>query len=205
MGIEIKNKGPESLTIDDSGKYITYTDYNKEKISLKNEGVMITEKLADKYNLKVGDNITFKIYGTNSWHTLEVTQINRAPSAQNVTISKEAYEALGYTYIPSVVYTNEKVSDDFGTVYSKEVLRENSSTMLNTMSSVIVIMIIAALLLGAVVIYNLGILSYTEKIRELATLKVLGFNSKNVGKVLKQQNLWLSVIGVIIGLPLGYK
>ena len=205
MGIEIKNEGPESLTIDDSGKYITYTDYNKEKISLKNEGVMITEKLADKYNLKVGDNITFKIYGTNSWHTLEVTQINRAPSAQNVTISKEAYEALGYTYIPSVVYTNEKVSDDFGTVYSKEVLRENSSTMLNTMSSVIVIMIIAALLLGAVVIYNLGILSYTEKIRELATLKVLGFNSKNVGKVLKQQNLWLSVIGVIIGLPLGYK
>ena len=205
MGIEIKNKGPESLTIDDSGKYITYTDYNKEKISLKNEGVMITEKLADKYNLKVGDNIIFKIYGTNSWHTLEVTQINRAPSAQNVTISKEAYEALGYTYIPSVVYTNEKVSDDFGTVYSKEVLRENSSTMLNTMSSVIVIMIIAALLLGAVVIYNLGILSYTEKIRELATLKVLGFNSKNVGKVLKQQNLWLSVIGVIIGLPLGYK
>ena len=205
MGIEIKNEGPESLTIDDSGKYITYTDYNKEKISLKNEGVMITEKLADKYNLKVGDNITFKIYGTNSWHTLEVTQINRAPSAQNVTISKEAYESLGYTYIPSVVYTNEKVSDDFGTVYSKEVLRENSSTMLNTMSSVIVIMIIAALLLGAVVIYNLGILSYTEKIRELATLKVLGFNSKNVGKVLKQQNLWLSVIGVIIGLPLGYK
>lgn len=205
MGIEIKNEGPESLTIDDSGKYITYTDYNKEKISLKNEGVMITEKLADKYNLKVGDNITFKIYGTNSWHTLEVTQINRAPSAQNVTISKEVYESLGYTYIPSVVYTNEKVSDDFGTVYSKEVLRENSSTMLNTMSSVIVIMIIAALLLGAVVIYNLGILSYTEKIRELATLKVLGFNSKNVGKVLKQQNLWLSVIGVIIGLPLGYK
>ena len=205
MGIEIKNEGPESLTIDDSGKYITYTDYNKEKISLKNEGVMITEKLADKYNLKVGDNITFKIYGTNSWHTLEVTQINRAPSAQNVTISKETYESLGYTYIPSVVYTNEKVSDDFGTVYSKEVLRENSSTMLNTMSSVIVIMIIAALLLGAVVIYNLGILSYTEKIRELATLKVLGFNSKNVGKVLKQQNLWLSIIGVIIGLPLGYK
>ena len=205
MGIEIKNEGPESLTIDDSGKYITYTDYNKEKISLKNEGVMITEKLSDKYNLKVGDNITFKIYGTNSWHTLEVTQINRAPSAQNVTISKETYESLGYTYIPSVVYTNEKVSDDFGTVYSKEVLRENSSTMLNTMSSVIVIMIIAALLLGAVVIYNLGILSYTEKIRELATLKVLGFNSKNVGKVLKQQNLWLSVIGVIIGLPLGYK
>ena len=205
MGIEIKNEGPESLTIDDSGKYITYTDYNKEKISLKNEGVMITEKLADKYNLKVGDNITFKIYGTNSWHTLEVTQINRAPSAQNVTISKETYESLGYIYIPSVVYTNEKVSDDFGTVYSKEVLRENSSTMLNTMSSVIVIMIIAALLLGAVVIYNLGILSYTEKIRELATLKVLGFNSKNVGKVLKQQNLWLSVIGVIIGLPLGYK
>lgn len=205
LGIEIKDEGPESLVIDDSGKFITYTNYNKEKMDLPDDGVMITEKLADKYNLEIGDDLTFKIYGTDTWHTLEVTAINRAPSAQNVTMSRENYESLGYTYVPAIVYTDENVNSDYGVVYDEDTLRENSSTMLNTMSSVIVIMIVAALLLGAVVIYNLGILSYTEKIRELATLKVLGFNSKMVGKVLKQQNIWLTIIGIIIGLPLGFK
>ena len=205
LGIEIKDEGLESLVIDDSGKFITYTNYNKEKMDLPDDGVMITEKLADKYNLEIGDDLTFKIYGTDTWHTLEVTAINRAPSAQNVTMSRENYESLGYTYVPAVVYTDENVNSDYGVVYDEDTLRENSSTMLNTMSSVIVIMIVAALLLGAVVIYNLGILSYTEKIRELATLKVLGFNSKMVGKVLKQQNIWLTIIGIIIGLPLGFK
>ena len=52
-------------------------------------------------------------------------------------------------------------------------------------------------------LYNLGIMSYVERSRELATLKVLGFRNKNIGKLLISQNIWLTVIGVIIGLPAG--
>ena len=52
-----------------------------------------------------------------------------------------------------------------------------------------------------VVLYSLGVMSYIERSRELATLKVLGFRSKKIGQLLISQNVWLTVIGVILGLP----
>lgn len=61
-----------------------------------------------------------------------------------------------------------------------------------------------AVLLGVIVLYNLGTMSYTERYREMATLKVLGFRDKRIGLLLIQQNLALTVIGIIIGLPAGY-
>lgn len=64
-------------------------------------------------------------------------------------------------------------------------------------------MVGGAILLGAVVLYNLGIMSYTERYREMATLKVVGFKDKKIGRLLIDQNMWLSLIGVVIGIPLG--
>ncbi len=61
----------------------------------------------------------------------------------------------------------------------------------------------AAVILGTVVLYNLGIMNYVERSRELATLKILGFRDKHIGKLLISQNIWLTLIGVVIGLPAG--
>lgn len=64
-------------------------------------------------------------------------------------------------------------------------------------------MVGGAILLDVVVLYNLGIMSYTERYREMATLKVVGFKDKKIGRLLIDQNMWLSLIGVVIGIPLG--
>ena len=64
-------------------------------------------------------------------------------------------------------------------------------------------MVGGAILLGVLVLYNLGIMSYTERYREMATLKVVGFKDKKIGRLLIDQNMWLSLIGVVIGIPLG--
>ena len=64
-------------------------------------------------------------------------------------------------------------------------------------------MVGGAILLGAVVLYNFGIMSYTERYREMATLKVVGFKDKKIGRLLSDQNMWLSLTGVVIGIPLG--
>ena len=66
-----------------------------------------------------------------------------------------------------------------------------------------VIILVVAVILGVVVLYNLGVMSYVERSRELATLKVLGFRNRTIGKLLISQNIWLTVIGVLIGLPAG--
>ena len=67
----------------------------------------------------------------------------------------------------------------------------------------IVLCTIAALVLGLVVLYNLGVMSYTERYREMATLKVVGFKDKKIGGLLIGQNLWVTLLGVLIGIPLG--
>ena len=58
-------------------------------------------------------------------------------------------------------------------------------------------------MLGLVVLYNLGVMSYTERYREMATLKVVGFNDKRIGRLLIGQNLWVTLVGVVLGIPLG--
>jgi putative ABC transport system permease protein len=58
--------------------------------------------------------------------------------------------------------------------------------------------------MGVVVLYNLGVLSYIEKVREIATLKVLGFQSIKIRMILMQQNLTITGIGALLGIPAGF-
>ncbi len=79
----------------------------------------------------------------------------------------------------------------------------NLSTMLEIMYTMLIMLVTAAVVLGIVVLYNLGVMSYTERYREMATLKVIGFKDRKIGGLLISQNIWLTVIGVILGIPLG--
>ena len=80
---------------------------------------------------------------------------------------------------------------------------DSFGSFVQIMDSMVLILVVAAVILGIVVLYNLGVMSYVERSRELATLKVLGFRSKKIGQLLISQNVWLTVIGVIFGLPCG--
>lgn len=76
--------------------------------------------------------------------------------------------------------------------------------MLERMHTLIVLLVIITIVLGVVIIYNLGILSYAEKSYQFATLKVLGFSSKKIRKIFEEQGLWLTIISIILSIPLGY-
>jgi putative ABC transport system permease protein len=67
----------------------------------------------------------------------------------------------------------------------------------------IIVLIVASVLLCLIVLYNLGIMSYMERYREMATLKVLGFRNKAIGRLLISQNLWIAVAGTLLGIPAG--
>ena len=85
----------------------------------------------------------------------------------------------------------------------KDTVMESYDTFLELMNLMVTILIFAAVILGIVVLYNLGIMSYVERKREFATLKVLGFRDRAIGKLLISQNIWLTVIGILLGLPGG--
>ena len=80
---------------------------------------------------------------------------------------------------------------------------ESFNSFVQIMDGMVIILVVAAALLGVVVLYNLGIMSYVERSRELATLKVLGFRNRAIGRLLISQNIWLTFIGVVIGVPAG--
>lgn len=212
FGIEIKvdnKKETNTLTINDAKEYLKYTDHNREYMDLSDEGIYITEKLSEKYGLKAGDVITWHIFGDDTWYTSKIAGLNRDPQSQQLNMSRKYYETLGLTYKADVLYTNEDLSEvktleGVDTIQSIDNLKTGMESMLETMKSMIILLIAVSAILGFVIIYNLGVLSFSEKQYQFATLKVLGFKNQQIKKIFVKQNLWLAIIGILIGLPLGY-
>ena len=212
FGIEIKNndkKETNTLTVNDAPNKLKYTNHNKEYMDLKDNGIYITEKLSEKYGLQVGDEITWHIFGDDNWYTCKIVGLNRDPQNQQLNMSRKYFESLGLTYRADVVYTDEDLSntktiDGVDTIQSLTTLKQGMERMLETVQTMIVLLIVVSAILGFVIIYNLGILSFTEKQYQFATLKVLGFKDKQIKNIFVKQNLWLTIVGIILGLPLGF-
>lgn len=211
-GIEIKNgkkKETNTLTVNDAPNKLKYTNHNKDYMDLKDDGIYITEKLSEKYGLKVGDEITWHIFGDDNWYTCKIVGLNRDPQNQQLNMTRKYYESLGLTYKADTVYTDEnlintKTIDGVDTIQSIATLKQGMESMLETTETMVVLLIVVSAILGFVIIYNLGILSFTEKQYQFATLKVLGFKDKQIKNIFVKQNLWLTVAGIVIGLPLGF-
>ena len=104
------------------------------------------------------------------------------------------------------IITSHDVNDSYDgvkTILSLDSLTESWDEMMESSMSIIYLLVVFAALLSVIVLYNLGLLSYTEIKRELATLKVLGFKTKSLRRLLLTQNLWFTTVGFVIGVPLG--
>jgi putative ABC transport system permease protein len=183
---------------------VIYED--NSRINLSDEGVYLCLRLSDKAN--IGDIIKFSPYGSKKTYKAKVLGYNRSIMTESVTMTDALADKLGIDYSISAIYTDkdssEIRSDDLiSGKQDKAQLMETFNSFVEIMDGMVIILVIAAVILGIVVLYNLGIMSYVERSRELATLKVLGFRNRTIGKLLISQNIWLTFIGVIIGLPAG--
>lgn len=212
-GIEIKNEdGKESnnLFVTDASDYIRFVDDKDNFIKLDNdEGVYITYKLAKNENKKVGDTITWHIYGSDTYYTSKIVGLNKDPQNQNISATRKYLESLGIKYTPDSIYTNKDLKDvsnikNVTVIQDKDALKESMDSMLSMMKTMLTLIIGIAAVLGIIIIYNLGILSFTEKEYQFATLKVLGFSDKKIKGIFIKQNNWIAIMSIIIGLPLGY-
>lgn len=118
-------------------------------------------------------------------------------------------ESLDINYQPDALYTNESldnVSEIKGAdiIQKRDDLKTAISSMLSMMRQMILIIITFAIILGMVIIYNMSILSFTEKEYQFATLKVLGFSSQKIEKIFSLQNSIICLISILVGLPSGY-
>ena len=212
-GIEIKindKRESNNIFVTDANNYVRFVNNKGKFIKVnRSDGIYITYKLASTKGYKLGDKITWHIYGSDDYYTSTIVGFNKDPQNQNITMTREYLESLGIEYLPDALYTNEDISNTkeikgVEIIQDIEALKDGMTNMLSMMKTMLVLIIVIAILLGAIIIYNLGILSYTEKQYQFATLKVLGFKDKQIKKVFIKQNNWISIISIIIGLPLGY-
>ncbi|MBQ6183909.1 MAG: FtsX-like permease family protein [Clostridia bacterium] len=189
----------------ENGRFSVIDEDNKE-IELRDDGVYLCLRLADR--AKIGEYIEFSPYGGEDTYRVKVVGYNRSIMTESVTMTDKYADELGIKYSVSAVYTNKDSSEIpsselISGKQDKRQLMDSFGSFVQIMDSMVLILVVAAVILGIVVLYNLGVMSYVERSRELATLKVLGFRSKKIGQLLISQNVWLTVIGVILGLPCG--
>lgn len=209
VSVEIGDKGVSLDIYDIKRDKVRFLDKKGALVPLRNDGAYLCRRIADEYKLKAGDTFTISPYGTDKEYTLKVNGVIYS-SSESVAITNAYAEACGVTgYKTDSLYTsavkNVLLDDDLTKnfeIQDKQSIVESFETFTSLLNLSVTVLIAAAIVLGVVVLYNLGVMSYTERYREMATLKVVGFKDKKIAGLLIGQNMWVTVIGVILGLPL---
>ena len=210
QAIEIKGHGNEktaSLLVLNDTTLISQTDKDGNPINLSSTDISLSAKTAESLNVGVGDTIEWHVVGSDDWVSCKITNIHGEPLSQGIILSKEKFDDLDLNYTPTSIITAENVEGNHDSIKSITTLNEmknNWDEMSGSVMMMVSILIFFAILLAIVVLYNLGILSFTEIEREIATLKVLGFKTGDLRKLLLTQNLVFTFIGFILGIPLGF-
>lgn len=185
---------------------IGFLEEDADAMELSDDGVYLCLRLKD--TAEIGETIEFSPYGSEETYEVEVAGYLRSLMTESIVMTDTYADGVGINYHIGSIYTDEAMDDIEASAIiadkqDKDMIMDTYDAFMELMNMMVIIFVIAAVVLGVVVLYNLGVMSYVERSCELATLKVLGFRDKQVGKLLISQNVWLMVIGVVIGLPLG--
>ena len=196
-----------SLLVLNHTDLVTPTDYDWNRIKIADDEVSISQKMADMLGVGIGDTVKWHIMGSDKWIETKIDGIHADPTSQGLIMSSDKLEDLDLNYTPTSIVTAEHIDKNYSAIKSVNSMKDMISSwdeLTEAMWLLIYILIFFASLLAVVVLYNLGLLSFTEIEREIATLKVLGFRTGALRKLLLTQNLWFTTVGFILGIPVGY-
>lgn len=191
----------------------------KEKVILNDNEICLTDKAAELLGVKVGDTITLQDSDGNE-KEVTISNIVENYVYHYVYMSKDLYESLyGKDYESNVLLiedsdlTEEQEDNlakdlmNYNEISSVSLISSAIKTMDETMQSlnyVVLVLIVSAGLLAFVVLYNLSNVNISERIRELATIKVLGFYDREVYDYVTRETILLTLIGIVLGLVAGF-
>lgn len=200
-------------------KSISLRDVNNKykEVTLEDDEIFISKKLASNLNVEEGDKITIKL-DNNKQYNITVGAIIENYISQYSYLNKKTYEKIFKEYTTNVLLLNLKELTDNQLKEFDEILTKNKevssivtstdtidfvNNMIKSLNIIVVVFIVAAALLAFVVLYNLSNINISERKREIATLKVLGFYHNEVDSYITKENIILTIIGLILGLFLG--
>lgn len=193
--------------------FINIRDTKRNPLKVKKSGAIITDNLSKENNLKVGDSLVFEDEDNNS-RKLKITGIAENYFEDYIYISKDEYEKVfdqDAKYNASLLV--EKNDDTIKKLEKEKavlnIVKPNSmyetiDVLMANLNLVIVIITLVSSILAIVVLFNLTNINVSERMRELATTKVLGFYPKETTAYIYRETLILTIIAVIFGYGLGY-
>lgn len=200
-------------------QFVNFRDRKtREVYKLGNEGIILTEKIANMMDLKAGDSITIQDEDKGNVE-VKISAICENYMAHYAYMSADLYEKL-YSEKPEYNSTLFKVTEDskdsvetigqdilkneaaLSVSYSVNIMSQLGD-MLSSLDVVMVVLIVSAGMLAFVVLYNLNNININERRRELATIKVLGFYDNEVSAYVYRENILLTAFGVLLGIVLG--
>lgn len=199
------------------GDFVDLHTTGGERIEYPGAGeAVLTEKAAETLGIKIGDQVTFRDTDMNTF-SVTVTALSENFVSNYLHISAETYEAAvkrepdyrsAYAVVKEGVDVHEAAAlisdiDDVLSVSPTDDMRERIGTMMESMDYIVLLIIVCAGSLAFIVLYNLTNINITERIREIATIKMLGFYGKETADYVFRENLVLTGMGAIAGLGLG--
>ena len=215
---EIKLIVPESTT--DLSQYIALVNRSNGKaIELPDNGCVISERFAKLLNVKIGDTFEFNDAEGNV-HQAKIFAITEMYMGHFIFMTSPYYQsAFNQKYLPNANLItlcdrssdNAKVQanrfmelDGVKGVVQNTTLTNQIDTIVSSLNRIMQILIIVAMLLAIVILYNLTNINVSERIRELSTIKVLGFYNKEVTMYIYRETILLTLIGILVGFCFGY-
>lgn len=190
----------------------------KKEFDLDDSSVLISQKMATKLNKKAGDTIKFKD-ANNKVIKAKIKGVFTNYVGHHIYASETLYKSWNtnakttHTYLIKSKKTTKKFERNLGnkimnvdgvqsvTFYSS--LQKNFKDMIKSISYIVVVLVISAACLAFVVLYNLSNVNISERKREIATIKVLGFTRKEVDAYINRETILLTILGSLIGLGIG--
>jgi putative ABC transport system permease protein len=197
------------LMVISDGEFVNMQTEDKQAI--KADGIYITKGFAQRANIKAGDRLSVQPSLDRKKYTFTVAGIIDSETSQGAYIKQSLWEQSGGTFAPTTLLVNKqsKPSSIAGLNTITEVIKiadqkKNAYEFVASLMSIFMMIIGFAILLVVVILYNLGSLNFVERMRDFATLRVLGFKKNQLRKITMYENVLTTFIGWLIGIPLGF-
>ncbi|WP_232696000.1 ABC transporter permease [Brevibacillus daliensis] len=220
----IKDDEKENATLvvtEKENSLIHFFDENDNEISLENNGVLVPKSYADKYHILEGDIIQIKFTAPelkNKTVDTKVLQISTQYSNPSFYITPAYLKSFDIDYSPTSLLVEANSSTDLtsvrnffeqdphvDTIADKTGLKKSAQYILKQNSFVFIMFTICAVILSFSAIYTISSINIYERNRELATLKVLGYQKNKINRLIFFENIILTTFAVIVALPIsGY-
>ena len=191
---------------------------DNEKLKLPSDGAIISEKLAKLMKAKVGDTFTVQD-DLNNEYTLKIAGISELYAGHFIYVSADYYKEAFHEDFDNNAYllrakdrsddgvrdlsAKFMAEDEVKTVIQNTALINRIDDLVTSLNTVMNVLTIASVMLAIVILYNLTNINVAERIRELSTIKVLGFLNREVTLYIYRETIILSLIGIVVGLGMG--